>query len=224
MVKIGVFDSGIGGLSVVKAIERELPGAEVLFRSDREHMPYGDKPPEEVLGYVVPILESLAAQGCEVIVIACNTVTTNHIEELRKRINVPLIGIEPMVKPAVEQTKSAVIAVCATPATLGSKRYDWLKETYAKGVKVIEPDCSRWAYMIENNQVNEEMLASQINDVCEQGADVIVLGCTHYHWIEKLIHRIANGRAKIIQPEQAVVAQLKRVLEGLSAKANSPQL
>lgn len=125
MAKIGVFDSGIGGLSVKLAIEKALPEAEVLFRSDREHMPYGDKPPQEVLGYVVPVLSALAREGCDVIVIACNTVTTNHIEELRRRLAVPLIGIEPMVKLAAEQTKTGVVAVCATPATLASERYLW---------------------------------------------------------------------------------------------------
>lgn len=218
MTKIGVFDSGIGGLSVKQAIERELPDAEIIFKSDRQHMPYGDKPVKEVLGYVLPILEGLAAEGCEVIVIACNTVTTNHISELRQRIKVPLVGIEPMIKPAATQTKSGVIAVCATPATLASQRYAWLKENYAKGIKVLEPDCSRWAYMIEHNQVNESTLANQINDVCDQGTDVIVLGCTHYHWIEELILKLTKSRAVVLQPEQPVVAQLKRVLAEFKAR------
>lgn len=213
MTKIGVFDSGIGGLSVARAIEFAIPDAEVLFRSDKEHMPYGDKSPEEVLSYVAPILEGLAQDGCDVIVIACNTVTTNHIQILRQRITIPLVGIEPMIKPAAEQTKTGVVAVCATPATLASKRYAWLKETYASDVKVLQPDCSRWAYMIEHNQVNHDAMAGQIEDLCAQGADVIVLGCTHYHWIEELLNELVAGRAKVIQPEQAVVAQLKRVLD-----------
>lgn len=220
MTKIGVFDSGIGGLSVKLAIEAALPDAKVLLRSDREHMPYGDKPPDEVLGYVVPLLKDLVSEGCQVIVVACNTVTTTHIQELRQRITVPLVGIEPMVKPAAAQTKTGVIAVCATPATLASKRYAWLKETYAQNIKVLEPDCSRWAYMIEHDAVNESMLAKQINDLCNQRADVIVLGCTHYHWIEELIRKLVAGHASVIQPEQAVVAQLKRVLK---ATAYEPQ-
>jgi glutamate racemase len=215
MTKIGVFDSGIGGLSVKRAVEKALPDAEVISRSDKEHMPYGDKPPGELLGYVVPILEDMAHEGCQVIVIACNTVTTTLITELRQRLSVPLVGIEPMVKPAAEQTKTGIIAVCATPATLASKRYAWLKETYAPGVKVIEPDCSRWAYMIEHNEVNETALAKQINDICDQGADVVVLGCTHYHWIEELVLKLVQGRAAVIQPEQPVIAQLKRVIDQL---------
>jgi glutamate racemase len=211
-MKIGVFDSGIGGLSVTNAIKKALPDVGVVYVSDREHMPYGDKPPEQVLRFVVPLLENLVAQGCDAIVIACNTVTTHHIAALRKRIEVPLIGIEPMVKPAVAVSKTGVIAVCATPATLVSKRYTWLKETYAKDVKVLEPDCSRWAYMIEHNEVNEEEVARQISEVCDQGADVIVLGCTHYHWIEKLICEIAGKRAVVVQPEEPVIAQLKAVI------------
>jgi glutamate racemase len=217
MTKIGVFDSGIGGLSVVQAIQKALPHDNVVFIDDRAHMPYGDKSPQEVLGYVAPLLDNLVKEGCEVIVIACNTVTTTLIKQLRKKVRVPLVGIEPMVKPAAKQTKTGIIAVCATPATLASDRYRWLKETYASDVKVIEPDCSRWAYMIEHNTINEEELRNQIETICRQGVDVIVLGCTHYHWIEAIIQEIATDRAKVIQPEQAAVAQLKRVLAKLKA-------
>jgi len=212
MATIGVFDSGIGGLSVAKAIERALPSDRILYVSDREHMPYGDKTPQEVFGLVVPILRHLEEQGCDAIVIACNTVTTTHIEELRNIISVPLIGIEPMVKPAAEQTKTGIIAVCATPATLASKRYAWLKQTYASGVTVIEPDCSKWAYMIEHDQVNDGLIREQVTELCKAGADVIVLGCTHYHWIEDVIQEIAAKAAVVVQPEQPVIAQLKRII------------
>ena len=214
-MKIGVFDSGKGGRSVAKAIEQALLDNEVIFVDDHEHLPYGTKPPEEVLGYVVPILEDLVQQGCQVIVIACNTVTTTLIGELRGRLPVPLIGIEPMVKPASAMTKSKVIAVCATPTTLASQRYHWLKEKYTKGIQVLEPDCSDWTSMIEANQVDRNKIYRRINAVCELGADVIVLGCTHYHWIEDLIKEIANNRAAVIQPEPAVVEQLKRVMADL---------
>ena len=205
---VGVFDSGLGGLSVANAIKSALPGYEVLLREDKEHVPYGSKNPEELLGYVVPILQSMVDEGCEIIVIACNTVTTNLISELRDRFNVPLIGIEPMIKPASIITSSGVIAVCATPATLASKRYIWLKEKYAKNLKVLEPDCSDWSYMIENNLIDQQKIKSRINQVVEKGADVIVLGCTHYHWIEKEIANLVKDRAEVIQPEDAVIKQL----------------
>ena len=124
--------------------------------------------------------------------------------------------MEPMVKPAAELTKTKTIAVCATPATLASNRYRFLKEEYAKGVKVLEPNCSNWSSMIENNEIDHDNIKDLTNRVCEEGADVIVLGCTHYHWIEEEIAQIAQGRAVIIQPEKPVIEQLKRVLEQLS--------
>lgn len=218
-MKIGVFDSGVGGLSIARAIEKALPNDEVLYVNDRKHVPYGDKTPEQMLNFVEPILQKLVEQDCKVIVVACNTVTMAIIGELRERIPVPLVGIEPMVKPAAAVTKTGVIAVCATPAALKSPRYAWLKQTYANGLKVLEPDCSQWARMIEDSQVNEQKIEAQINEVCRQNADVIVLGCTHYHWIEETIDHMAAGRAKVIQPEQAVVAQLKRVIDKLQATA-----
>lgn len=215
-MKIGVFDSGVGGLSVATAIEKAMPEAEVLFRNDKKHLPYGSKPPAEILGYVLPILQQLVKEGCQVIVIACNTVSTTLIRDLREQLDVPLIAVEPMVKPAAAMTKTRVIAVCATPTTLASQRYAWLKATYAKDIKVVEPDCSDWTRMIEDNQVNENIIKDKINAAIEQGADVIVLGCTHYHWIEDQINSIADGRAKVIQPEPAVIQQLKVVLATLN--------
>jgi glutamate racemase len=215
-MKIGVFDSGVGGMSVVRAIQDELPELEVIFRNDEQHVPYGARSIEEIYKFTKPILQKLVGDGCKVIVIACNTVTTNIIMRLRGEISVPLVGMEPMVKPAAIATKTGVIAVCATPMTLSSPRYQWLKQQYAKGVKVLEPDCSEWSYMIENNRVDREKVAKIINDSCRSGADQIVLGCTHYHWIEKLIRELAKQRAVVMQPEIPVIAQLKRVLEQLS--------
>lgn len=215
--KIGVFDSGVGGKSVANAIERRFPGAEVVFVNDAKNLPYGSKTPEELVVLVEPVLQKLA-QRVDVIVVACNTVSTTLIRQLRAKISsTPLIAMEPMVKPAAKQTKSGVIAVCATPGTLRSARYAWLKETYAKQVKVLEPDCSDWSYMIENNQVDQDKIATRISAVCEEGADVVVLGCTHYHWIEKEIQEIANRyNAKVLQSEQPVIDQLARVLAQLS--------
>ena len=212
---IGVFDSGVGGLSVAQAIEATLKDVKVVFANDPEHVPYGSKPPEEVLSYVVPIMKKLEKDGCDLIVIACNTVTTTLLPQLKKEIAIPLIGLEPMVKAASERTQTGIIAVCATPATLGSERYEYLKDTYAKHVAVIEPDCSKWSTMIETSKIDHDFIAQQINDVCSQKADVIVLGCTHYHWIEEEIKAIAAGRALIMQPEQSVVRKVVRVLEEL---------
>lgn len=212
-MKIGVFDSGVGGKSVVQAIKLAIPEAEILYKTDRKNIPYGTKKADELKLLVVPILRALADSGCEAIVVACNTVTTLIIDDLRKELPLPLIGMEPMVKPAAEMSKSKVIAVCATPSTLGSERYAWLKKTYAANVKVLEPDCADWALMIEDNRINEDKITSRIRPVCEQGADVIVLGCTHYHWIEAEIRAVANQYgAQVIQPIRPVIKQLKQVL------------
>lgn len=215
-MKVGVFDSGIGGKAVANAIRKAIPGLEVVHVDDKEHVPYGTKPPETIHGYVLPILKSLVAEGCQVIVIACNTVTMTLIDQLRQELSVPLIGIEPMVKPAAAISRSGVIAVCATPTTLGSRRYDWLKQTYASNVVVLEPDCSDWSVMIENNRIDKENIRERIEAVCCQGADVIVLGCTHYHWIEDIIKEVAAPRALILQPEEPVIARLLQVMEGIA--------
>lgn len=215
-IKIGVFDSGVGGLSVVQAIQKALPQLEIVYKDDAQHLPYGTRTIEEIDSFVKPIFRSFIDEGCKVIVIACNTVTTNLADSLRAEFSVPMVGIEPMVKPAAENTKTNVIAVCATPRTLSSKRYQWLKNEYAQGVKVIEPDCSDWAGMVENNNLDRDKVAKTINQVCDQGVDQIVLGCTHYHWIEEIIKKMAAGKAEVIQPEGAAIAQLKRVTKQLS--------
>ncbi len=215
MSKIGVFDSGVGGLSVARAIEKALPEHEVIFVNDTKNVPYGTKTPEVLLELVKPIFKNMKEQGCDVIVVACNTVTTTLIDHLRSIIEVPLVGMEPMVKPAAEQTKSGVVAICATPTTLKSKRYKWLKDTYAANIEVVEPDCSEWSYMIESNVIDKQKIKRVVEQVCSKGADVIVLGCTHYHWIEDIIDQASTGKAIVIQPEGPVVEQLNRVLKQL---------
>lgn len=216
-MKIGVFDSGVGGLSVVKAIKKELPDLEIIYKEDKKHVPYGTKNIEEIHSFVRPIFQSFIDEGCQVIVVACNTVTTNLIAKLREEFPVPMVGMEPMVKPAAAATKSGVIAVCATPRTLSSGRYKWLKDRFAKGVTVLEPDCSDWAGMIETDQVDRDKIANIVDEVVGKGADQIVLGCTHYHWIEDIIRDKAAGRAIVLQPEAPVIEQLKRVLAGIDA-------
>ncbi len=213
-MKIGVFDSGIGGLSVAKAIEKELPDIEVLFVHDTaDHFPYATKTPDIIYGYILPIFQKLVDEHCDVIVVACNTVSTTLIGRLRGAFSTPLVAMEPMIKPAAALTKSGIIAVCATPTTLASERYAWLKQTYGNACTFLEPDCADWSYLIEHNQMNDKKIRERIAPALAQGADVIVLGCTHYHWIEEEIKSIAAGMAQVIQPETAIVTQVKRVLK-----------
>ncbi|HEX5447974.1 MAG TPA: aspartate/glutamate racemase family protein [Candidatus Saccharimonadales bacterium] len=214
-IRIGVFDSGVGAQHVVNSINHELPEVGIVYKDDKRHVPYGSRGIEEIHSFVKPIFQEFIDEGCQVIVVACNTVTTNLISELREEFHVPMVGMEPAVKPAAAATKSGVIAVCATPRTLSSVRYAWLKKEYATDIEVIEPDCADWALMIENNRVEREKVAKTIEECITAGADQIVLGCTHYHWIEALIKEVAAGRAVVIQPEGPVIKRLKTVLEQL---------
>jgi len=214
-MKIGVFDSGIGGLSVANAIAKAMPEHEILFRNDRQHVPYGTREPNELLGFITPILQVLIKEECQVIVVACNTVSTTLIDRLREQFTVPLIAVEPMIKPASELTRTGIITVCATPTTLKSKRYQSLKTEFGKNIQILEPDCADWSEMIEDSSINEAVIQATINDVLDKKADVIVLACTHYHWIQNEIEESARGRATVIQPESAIIAQLTRVLSRL---------
>lgn len=213
-MKLGVFDSGIGGEAVAAALARSFPQATITVVNDREHVPYGDKSPTEVIQLTDTAIQPLLIQQCDVIVLACNTATALAIETLRQRYPAQkFIGIEPMLKPAAALTESHIIAVCATPATLASERYRQLREHYTEGITVLEPDCSSWAKMIEDNAINHAVIAQTINDLCARGADVIVLGCTHYHWIKEEIATLAADRAVILEPSTAIAARVKQLLK-----------
>ncbi len=216
-MKIGVFDSGLGGKSVAAAITEALPDHVVQYVHDSENVPYGSKTPAKLLELVTPILRAMQADGCEIIVLACNTVSTTIIEDLRLALDVPLIEVEPMVQEATQITESGVIAVCATPTTLMSKRYAELKNQFAAHTQVLEPDCSDWSAMIESSHLDHNQIENRISDVCDEGADVIVLGCTHYHWIQAEIEEIASKYANVtvIQPEQLVIGRLKQAIARL---------
>lgn len=211
-----MFDSGIGGKSVANAIQKACPNDEIIFVNDAKNVPYGSKTLEELWQLVAPIMDDLA-HTADVIVVACNTVMTLLMDRLRENFEVPFVGIEPMIKPAARQTKSKAIIVCATPATLSSKRYRSLVDEYANGVTVAEPDCSRWAYCIERNNITKHMIKESLEPDLRQGADVVVLACTHYHWIEAEITELAHQyEAVVMQPEKAIIKQVKTVLERLA--------
>lgn len=211
-MKIGVFDSGVGGRSFVSAISSRFPDSEIIYKDDSENVPYGDKSPDELLKLTLPIFHEFEQEKCDAVLVACNTITTNIISELRQNITIPLVGAEPMIKPAAEISKTRVIAVCATPATLSSKRYAFLKEQYGSGTTIYEPDCSNWAYMIENNRQNELELKNTVDDLGSKNVDVIVLGCTHYHWIEDELRLLSAPEIQVIQPIEPILNQLERVL------------
>lgn len=204
-MKLGVFDSGIGGEAVAEELQRTFPHATIITVNDSKNIPYGDKSPNEVVTLTDAAIQPLLTQHCDIIILACNTATALAINTLRSRYpKQTFIGIEPMVKMAASLTKTKTIAICATPATLESDRYKMLIKKHASHLTILEPDCSTWAYMIENNKVNRQQITEIINRVCGEGADVIVLGCTHYHWIKAMITEIANNRAIILEPSEAI--------------------
>lgn len=211
-MKIGLFDSGVGGRSFIAPLMERFPGAEVIYKEDIKNIPYGNKSAEQLLMLTIPYFKEFEAEKCDVVLIACNTVTTNIIHELRSIVTIPLVGVEPMIKPAALLSRTGVIAVCATPGTLKSDRYAFLKKQHAHSTRVIEPDCSNWATLIENNQENEIQLQSMVDQLRQENVDVIVLGCTHYHWIEEKLQHIAGPGMMVIQPIEPVLDQLERVL------------
>lgn len=200
---------------MARVVAQAFPDVEVVFACDQAHMPYGSKTKAELIALALPVLQGLQAQGCAIIVVACNTVTTTCIRELRELLDVPLIGIEPMVKPAAELTSTGVITVCATPATLASERYAWLKQTYGAACRFIEPDCSAWAQLIEQNAINEAHIQAALAPALAEGTDVIVLGCTHYHWIEQDIRRMCGETVTVLQPETAIMSRVKQIAAAL---------
>lgn len=210
---IGVFDSGIGGEAVAKSLQEAFPEATIHTVNDREHLPYGDRTHDDVIALTDAAIQPLLALSPDIIVVACNTATALAIETLRERYpEQKFIGLEPMVKPAAALTRTGVITICATPATLGSTRYQNLKKDYAKDIVILEPDCSLWAKMIEDNDVNEQHITAVIHDAKTKNSDVLVLACTHYHWIRELIEQHATGM-QVLDPSEAIVRRVKQLLE-----------
>lgn len=212
-MRLGVFDSGIGGDAVAAALHKEFPLAFINVVNDKSNVPYGDKSPSLVYTLTHAAIQPLLNGNYDVIVIACNTATAAAIKKLRAEYPLQkFIGLEPMIKTAAEITQTSIIGVCATPSTLASDRYKHLVERYGPHLDIIEPDCSKWAYLIENNQLSRHHIQSTINNLCERGADVIVLGCTHYHWIKTLIVDITSDRAVVIEPSEAIGRRIHQLI------------
>lgn len=215
-MKIGVFDSGVGGAAITKELEIFFPKATILTINDTRHVPYGNKSQDEVIHLTNLAIKPLLKERCDIIVIACNTATALAIDYLREHYPwQKFIGIEPMVKAAAMQTKSNVIAVCATPATLESKNYQRLKTAFAQNITIIEPDCSRWALMIQDNTLSEDQIRIAIEPCLKKGADVIVLGCTHYHWIKDYIASITKDQAVVLEPSKAIAKRIRQLLQAV---------
>ena len=213
---IGVFDSGFGGLSVLGAIARALPRADLVYLADTAHVPYGEKPDDFITGRVLAIGKHLAAAGCDLIVVACNTATTAAIQALRDHLpGIPIVGVEPGVKPAAQTSPSRHIAVLATEATAKSKRLAHLIATHAAHAQVDVVPCPGWATHVETLQpatmAFRNEVRSRIEPLLAAGVDRIVLGCTHYAFLTPLITPLLKGQAELVDVAEAVARQVVRL-------------
>ncbi len=195
--KIGVFDSGVGGLSVLRAIRAQMPHLEVVFFADQAHVPYGPRSLEEVRSFSHSITRWLLAQGAKTIVVACNAASAASLYALRQSFpDVPFVGMEPAVKPAAEHTQSGVVGVLATPATFQGALYASVVERFAQGVEVLQDTCPGLVKQIETGELHtgetREILERAICPMLDKGIDTIVLGCTHYPFVIPLIQEIAG--------------------------------
>jgi len=214
---IGVFDSGIGGLSVLRHLQRELPNEDLIYVADSGYAPYGERPAAEVLQRAETISRFLLAQGAKLIVIACNTATAIAAAALRKRLPLPVVGVEPGLKPASNRTRNGVIAILATQGTLKSAKYDRLVNRYGQQVTVISQVCKGLADLVEQGALHtaetHSLLQKYLAPIMEQRADTIVLGCTHYPFLIPRIRQIVGDGVEIIDTGAAVAKQVHRRLE-----------
>lgn len=215
---IGIFDSGIGGLTVANAIVDLLPHYSLCYFADTAHVPYGGQPAETIQHYAVDISRFLLEQGCKVIVVACNTATAAALNTLRATWpEVPFVGMEPAVKPAAEATRTNKVGVLATRGTFSSERYAALMHRFAHDVTVLQNPCLGLVEAIEAGQTESPSTESLLREILEpmlsQGVDTLVLGCTHYPLVRPLIERIVGPAVTVIDPAPAVARQLYRVLE-----------
>jgi glutamate racemase len=215
---IGVFDSGIGGLSVLRAIHKLLPSQPTFFLADQAHVPYGVRTLEQVRSFSEGITRFLIKQGAELIVVACNTASAAALHHLRNTFpTMPFVGMEPAVKPAAESTKTGVVGVLATPATFQGELYASVVERFARDVKIIQDTCPGLVSQIEKGKLDNvetiQILRNAIVPMLSQNIDTIVLGCTHYPFVIPQIKQIAGAGVRVIDPAPAIARQTARILE-----------
>lgn len=216
---IGVFDSGLGGLSVLAAVARALPGADLLYFADTAHLPYGAKPDAFICARVAAIGRHLAQRGCDTLLVACNTATAAAVAALRSQHpQLAVVGIEPGVKPAAASSRSRRIAVLATESTARSERLAQLIRSHAGGVEVLVEACPGWATRVETLHALETdhefaaEVAAKVLPLLAAGADRLVLGCTHYSFLRPLLEPLIRERAELVDVAEAVARQLVRLV------------
>lgn len=213
---IGIFDSGIGGTSIWSAIHEILPNEKTIYLADSKNAPYGQKTKAEIIALSTKNTELLLEMGCKLIVVACNTATTNAIQELRAKYKVPFIGIEPAIKPAAIHSKTQTIGILATQGTLNSALFNKTTAKY-QNIKIIEQVGHGLVQLIENGNINSnkmtKLLRSYLNPMIEANIDYLVLGCSHYPYLIPQIKKILPENIQIIDSGEAVAKQTKNVLQ-----------
>ena len=214
---IGLFDSGVGGLSIWRQVVHALPSESLLYVADQANVPYGHRSADEIQSNSLGIADYLVAQGCKAIVVACNTASAVALEPLRQRFpQLPILGLEPAVKPAVQLTRSGVVGVMATPATFQGQLYRATVGRYATAVQVVEQVCVGLAELVEQGDLEgpdcDARLMGYLQPMLDAGADTIVLGCTHYPFVIESIRRLVGPAMAVLDPAPAVARHLADVL------------
>ena len=214
---IGVYDSGVGGLSVLRAIHSRLPNEATLYFADQAKVPYGERPLEEVRQLAEGVTRMMMSQGVKLIVIACNTASAAALKHLRALYpEFPFVGMEPAVKPAAEQTLSGKVGVLATPSTFQGELYASVVERFGKDVQIFEATCLGLVKQIERGYLHtyltRSILQQAIQPMLAEGVDTLVMGCTHFPFVIPLIQQIAGENVRVIDPAPAIARQTERVL------------
>ncbi len=220
---IGVFDSGVGGLSVLRGIRAQMPEEAVVYFGDQGHVPYGPRPLEQVRDFSEAITRFLLDKGAKIIVVACNAASAAALTYLRQTFpDISFVGMEPAVKPAAEHTETGVVGVLATPATFQGALYASVVERFANGVQLLQNTCPGLVQQIEKGDLDgpgtRRILDDALNPMLEKNIDTIVLACTHYPFVIPLIQEIVGKKVRVIDPAPAVARQARRLLEANGLK------
>lgn len=223
---IGIFDSGVGGISVLRAIREQMPEEAIIYFGDQGHIPYGPRPMRQIRDFSEGITRFLLRQGTKIIVVACNTASAAALQYLREAFpDVHFVGMEPAVKPAAERTQTGKVGVLATPATFQGALYASVVERFANGVELFQHTCPGLVQQIEQGNVNGEetrqILGDALMPMLENNIDTVVLGCTHYPFVIPLIQEIVGENVRVIDPAPAVARQAGRLLEARDMKNRS---
>jgi glutamate racemase len=215
---IGLFDSGVGGVSVLRAIREQMPEESVIYFGDQGHIPYGPRPMEQIRNFSEAITKFLLEKNAKIIVVACNTASAAALKYLREKFpDVQFVGMEPAVKPAAEHTQTGKVGVLATPATFQGALYASVVERFANGVKLFQDTCPGLVQQIEQGNLSGEetrrILKDALGPMLEKNIDTVVLGCTHYPFVIPLIQKIVGNNVRVIDPAPAVAKQTGRLLE-----------